>query len=833
MERATSIFAALDAGKIPSQKQVDSWIDWLIHSGLVQVEPSGSGGELSVQGKILINDIREVLEAYRELGNEVNGDDVIQDALYHLGSGDLKNTGIDTDSMDVDLDEATRDINALRASLRTLISHLYAHISVEGQGLFYDFASFTRLTLADGAELIERAAASTKQTLREIDSEVQSGERNPGTGTKRPADGDPEDADARVKFEKTMDQVKVAGSNVIGAGQKVQSGAQDISERSSSRLNDAYYKMCDRAQSDKDYQQAVSTIFDLFQKWLDKALETAADVNADTSLETFIDDPTPEQHVPKAIRSLRTLIERLAGDKPLDDLLAALRTCAADIRTDSDTRKWFDNFFNYMRKSLKEPGFVRSEESSQQYDDLRERWQALLDADSDYGRKWKKDVDGFKGEIDSFEQGIRSNKKLDRVRKAHVKLQKDIEEDMWIAQTAASGVQKSAQVAASGLGSALSQSTWILQDMFNAYLPRLLGLLKDVPIPRTEYKDKDTDFVLEDLDISTLSLLPGHVYIRNITDVDISASAAGQAQTAMGAYTHIHATGVQLQLKEVSFYYLDKSATVGPSEFTGIMEVTLPPKGIDIDLRVRMLPNTASGLKEREKRGGFHKIEDVKVEVTDEVDINIKSSNHSVLVTVFKPLLVSRFRSTLATTLAEQIKASLEFADRLAWDVGCRAEVFGDTGLPRSASILAAIWSEIGHYSKGQGGATSGWRATGTGFIKGEKGDDFQIAMGVEPQILPGEKRGPKGTFSEPAAEKVKRAAAKVGEELDIDVQDVQSSAQEGAQKGAETAKKAGQVAADTLNEGARKVRTFRESVEAKVEQEKSSEGWRSSAFDL
>jgi hypothetical protein len=435
--------------------------------------------------------------------------------------------------------------------------------------------------------------------------------------------------------------------------------------------------------------------------------------------------------------------------------------------------------------------------------------------------------------MDAFEEDLRSNKKFDRVRKAHAKLQKDVEQDLWIAETVASGAQKTAQTAASGLGSALSQSTWMLQDIFNAYLPRLLNLLKDVPIPRTEYKDKDTDFVLEDLDISTLSLLPGHVYIRNITDIDISAPAAGKAETAMGSYTHVHAQGVQLQLKEVSFYYYDKTATVGPAEFTGLMEVTLPPKGIDIDVRVRMLPNTVSGLKEREKRGGFHKIEDVKVEVSDEMDLNITSSNHSVVVSVFKPLMVSRFRTTLATTLAEQIKASLEFADRVAWDIGSRAEVFGDTGLPRSASLIAAMWSEIGHFSKGEGGVTSGWRATGTGFIKGEPSDDVQIAMGAEPQILPGEKRGPKGTFSEPVAAKLKRAADEAGQQLDIDVRDVQTITQETAQEGAQKAKEVGQMAAEKLNEAAKQVRTFRESVEKKSELEKGSEGWRSSAFDL
>ena len=44
---------------------------------------------------------------------------------------------------------------------------------------------------------------------------------------------------------------------------------------------------------------------------------------------------------------------------------------------------------------------------------------------------------------------------------------------------------------------------------------------------RTEYKDADIEFVLEDLDVSRFALLPGHAYIRNITDIDIRAPADG------------------------------------------------------------------------------------------------------------------------------------------------------------------------------------------------------------------------------------------------------------------------------------------------------------------
>ena len=59
MDKASSVIAALDAGKLPSQEQIDEFIDWFLESPLSQIEPTSSGGELSEQGRIIVGDIRE------------------------------------------------------------------------------------------------------------------------------------------------------------------------------------------------------------------------------------------------------------------------------------------------------------------------------------------------------------------------------------------------------------------------------------------------------------------------------------------------------------------------------------------------------------------------------------------------------------------------------------------------------------------------------------------------------------------------------------------------------------------------------------------------------
>ena len=73
MDKSSSIAAAFDAGKLPSTQQIDGFIDWLLQSGLTQVEPSPEYGELSEQGRMLIQDFRDLLNAYKLLNDHHNG----------------------------------------------------------------------------------------------------------------------------------------------------------------------------------------------------------------------------------------------------------------------------------------------------------------------------------------------------------------------------------------------------------------------------------------------------------------------------------------------------------------------------------------------------------------------------------------------------------------------------------------------------------------------------------------------------------------------------------------------------------------------------------------
>ncbi|KAK7047885.1 hypothetical protein VNI00_006213 [Paramarasmius palmivorus] len=851
MNKAIDITAALEAGKLPSHQQIYQFLEYFKKDIVTQAEPS-SGDNLSRQGRILADRVRDIATAYQQLGEHKNKDNVLQEALYHLSEANYSESELDAS---VNTDEATKDLKNIRSSLRTILQIFWQSVASESSSLFYDFSSFARLSLADAAEVVEASAAQAKESLRKIDEEVQRGERDTiGRDKERLK----QEEDPKVAFQHGMDTLKDAGTSVIGGTQEGAAKASDIANRASSKLQDSFYRMCERAQEDEEYHQSLDTLFNTLNKWVTRGFDATAKSNSD-SLDSLVSDPTPEQHIPKALRAIQTLLERLSHTS-LSALISTLRQCTLDIREDADLRQWFDDFFAHLRKSLDEPGYTRSEASNKARKDLRQRWKQMLDADSDFGRKWKSDLEKFKKESEAFQKGLKNDEDLNRLGEAHVKLGQAIEQ----------GLVEGSTEAETGLQAAVEKVTWFWQDITRVYAPKLINMLKDVPIPRIEFKDQESELVLENVDISSFQILPSHIYIRNITDIDIVAPASdspASTETQIGTLTHIRAQAVQLALKDVSFFYRDKTATVAPKDYTGLVTFTLPPKGLDVDIKIRLIPASAqttlapvssdaqktsqvtpsssmtnkpipgrkTTISQRELHRSFHVVERVSVAIAEDVELEVKESNHQIILSMFKPIFVMRFRDALERALSSQIQNAFEFIDGLAYDISKRAQVFEDTGLGGGTAFTAAVISELGRMRR-EGISRNrdvNWKATGTGLVIEEQKIDLEtgerksgsvgLAVGAEPQILSGEKRGPVGTASESVSKRLKRVGGEVADEMDVDIQ---------ATPNVDTDDLKDQVMG-TIEEGKKQVQSFRDAVAMKADAERKKEGWQSNAFDV
>jgi len=195
------------------------------------------------------------------------------------------------------------------------------------------------------------------------------------------------------------------------------------------------------------------------------------------------------------------------------------------------------------------------------------------------------------------------------------------------------------------------------------------------------------------------------------------------------------------------------------------------------------------------------------------------------------------------------VRGLIEWADSVAWDVGVRREVIEDMGVVgRGGSLVAALWSEIGRMRRERGGKVE-VKATGTGVVfeqqveneDGTRADTKTLAVGVEPQVLSGEKRGPIGTASEPLTKRVREVvedatgmdvdevAGRVqssDEGLDVDAREVERELGQGVQELRESVQGA-------VKEGRKRVGGFMRGVEERRKVEEGKAGWRSHAFDV
>lgn len=179
-----------------------------------------------------------------------------------------------------------------------------------------------------------------------------------------------------------------------------------------------------------------------------------------------------------------------------------------------------------------------------------------------------------------------------------------------------------------------------------------------------------------------------------------------------------------------------------------------------------------------------------------------------------------RVREALERTLAQQMRTAIDWMDSIAYDIGKRKEVFLDTGLGQGASVTAAVWSEIGRYRRGD--SKTGWRATGTGLVVSDDKQNASFAVGVEPQILSGDKHGPAATGAEPLGQKVQRVANEAGVDAGSTTEDIEQGKEQAKQQAKEVVKETKDAA-----------KTFQRSVEVKKKQELQRKGWESSAFDF
>lgn len=142
---------------------------------------------------------------------------------------------------------------------------------------------------------------------------------------------------------------------------------------------------------------------------------------------------------------------------------------AEDIKNDEKLSIYFDELEKFIDRLLYQPGYVVSQRAYRKASSLYDDGQSLLMDNP----TWKNDAANLQKELEALVNGVKNDGPTNKLVEA-------IENFADVLQTAG-------QI---GLGSLKVDGQGLYRDFVDVMLPRLISLVKEIPVPRVEFKSE-------------------------------------------------------------------------------------------------------------------------------------------------------------------------------------------------------------------------------------------------------------------------------------------------------------------------------------------------------
>lgn len=387
-------------------------------------------------------------------------------------------------------------------------------------------------------------------------------------------------------------------------------------------------KMVVEIQTHPDYQQAINTLLELAETYSGHA-NNIAQQSAGTVKGAHTDDS-----LQLAEKDLKILLERFANGTSTDDLIESINTLYSDADKDPELKSWFKKVDAYIRRCLKEQGYILQDRATDEWNELYDRGNFLLR--DRYRNHTDRVVDEFKFLGDQFDQDPQ-NKRF------------------------ATSLQKLFDDLGNDENGKPTFKPHLVKDLSEVILPSIFENVRYVPIPRIEYSDPKLDAIVENLVIESDNLMPNAVEFASDNYFRWGRkSIANRNKNAV----MISVTGVQMDLRDVSYYVKKKEGFPSVSDL-GVADIFLGGSGFSFKVRV----STA----DKKDRQNFFKVDKVDVDVKN-FNIKLKQSKHKLLFALAKPVMLKVLRPALQKVLEKVIKDKFTELDQLAYSIKIEAD---------------------------------------------------------------------------------------------------------------------------------------------------------------
>jgi len=675
------ILTAFQNGKVPSNEQIDIALNSFLSSRSL-AKPSY---KLSSDGKVLVQDARNVVEQAKLLLLSKNEGDLLQDFIWQAQKVDGANAGLP--GPPVDKETAKQHGNQALEGLRTLGTLMVTN--GQFRKLLNDAAILIRDVAGDAAAKAATKVNPSDEQLAQIDKpaddniwhdipnfsagnlkqrikstiskktpvdkdDLHDAAGNAAENARPSGSGDPADGAALAQ----KDQQRGTSSGV-DAPSGAKAGVATLRKRANQNIPDEtkekaraqrerakkylsgkmpeerrdqtiwrLRKMVTEIQGHPDYRQATDTLLTLAETYGGHAntvgqqsAGSIKDAHADTSLK-------------KAETDLKLLIERFANGTSTNDLFDSINTIYRDADKDPELKSWFKNIDAYVRKCLQQQGYIMEDAATNEWNALYDRGNFLLR--NRYRDHTDRIVDEAKFIAGQFDEDPQNKRFAESVQK----LFDDLGHDENGKPTF---------------------KPHLIKDLTEVIIPAVFENIRYVPIPRIEYSDPSFDAVIENLVIEGDNLMPNILEIANDHHFRWGRKkiASKNRHSIM-----LSVSGIQMDLRDVGYYVKRKKGTLKITD-QGVADIFLGGTGLSFKIKM----STA----DKSDRQNFFKVDKVDVDVKN-FNIRLKQSRYKLLFGVAKPLMLKVLRPALQKALQKQIKDQVHQLDTFLYRIKQEAD---------------------------------------------------------------------------------------------------------------------------------------------------------------
>ena len=131
-------------------------------------------------------------------------------------------------------------------------------------------------------------------------------------------------------------------------------------------------KMLVEIQQHEDYSDAIDTLISLAEEYVHHAKSVAKDTHHEA------ERSTKDSNAQKAQVELKTLLENFADGTSMDDMFDAADDLIEDANNDEEFNKWGKRLHHFIRKCLKEDGYILDDQSTNEWNDIVDQGKYFL-----------------------------------------------------------------------------------------------------------------------------------------------------------------------------------------------------------------------------------------------------------------------------------------------------------------------------------------------------------------------------------------------------------------------------------------------------------------------